>query len=141
MNSHFLVEVVETAVNLHVAHYDIAYRSRAHKVLLSKTERLTLRVVIVGVEHLGNGVRNIVSAERARVVACVERRHIERHTLRAPKTELGNALAVVARNVHIIRNSAYAVVIYIFETVVILVPLFLYMTVKAHLDSLIGNRY
>ncbi len=141
VDSDLLVEIIEVAVNLHMAHYDIRNGSSAHKILLAQTKCLALRVIIVRVKHLGNRVRNVVRAERRHIIARVERSHIKRHTLRAPQTKLGNAFAVVARNEHIIRNGVYAVVTYIFKTVIAVVPRFLDLTVEAYLNSLIGHGH
>ena len=142
VNGNLLVEVIHAAVNFHVAHNDIADRSRAHKVLLAKTESLAPCVVVVRVENLRDGVRDIVCAESLGVVARVERVHIEGHCLRAPQTQLGNTLAVVARNEHIIRHSIYAVVADIIEAVIVVLPALVDVTVEANLNSLVmyGNK-
>ena len=77
VDSDLLVEVLQCAVYVHVAHYDIADGSGAHAVLLAQTERLALEVVIVRVKNLGNSVSDVVSAHSLGVVAGVEAVHIE----------------------------------------------------------------
>ena len=140
VDSNLLVEVLQCAVYVHVAHYDIADGSGAHEVLLAQTERLALEVVIVRVKNLGNSVSDVVSAHSLGVVAGVEAVHIEGHGLGAPQTELGNALAVVAGNVHIVGNSVYCGVVDVLEVVVVILPVLVDLTVEVYLDSLVGNR-
>ncbi len=52
VDSNLFSEVFECAVNHHVVVYDIADRSCTEEVLLSETEALTLKVVIVRIEYL-----------------------------------------------------------------------------------------
>ena len=140
VDSNLLVEVLQCAVYVHVAHYDIADGSGAHEILLAQTERLALEVVIVRVKDLGNSVSDVVSAHSLGVVAGVEAVHIEGHGLGAPQTELGNALAVVAGNVHIVGNSVYCGVVDVLEVVVVILPVLVDLTIEVYLDSLVGNR-
>ena len=52
VDSYLFVKVFKSTVNVHVTHYNIAYRSGAHKILLTQTKSLTLKVIIVGVKYL-----------------------------------------------------------------------------------------
>ena len=77
VDSNLLVEVLQCAVYVHVAHYDIADGSGAHEVLLAQTQDLALDVVIVGVQDLGDQLRVGVLAHRGVVVAQREAGHIK----------------------------------------------------------------
>ena len=83
---------------------------------------------------------DVVRAHCLCIVAGVEAAHIKGHTLCAPQTELGNTLAVIARNIHIIRNSVNCGVINVLKVVVVVVPVLVYLTIEMYLDSLVGNR-
>ena len=52
MDSYLFVKVFKSTVNVHMTHYNITYRSGTHKILLTQTQSLTLKVIIVGVKHL-----------------------------------------------------------------------------------------
>ena len=99
-------------------------------------------MVIVGVKNLGDSLSNSVLAESLFIVALVEHIHIKGRGLCLPQTENGNALAVVAGNIHIIRNGNNCAVIYIRDVVILLIPVFLKLAVKVNFDGLVlfGNE-
>ena len=138
VDSYLLVEVIEGAVNAHMAVYDIANGSCAHKVLLTVSEALALEVVIVGVKYLGDSLCNSVLAESLSVVALIEHSHIKGRSLCLPQSQNGNAIAVVAGNIHIVRNSNNGAVVLVGNVVVLLIPVFLKLAVEMNFDGLIG---
>ena len=86
--SYLIRQIFKSAVNVHVAHNDVAHRSRAHKILLAKAQSLAFKMVIVRVKHLGQRMSDIAGSERACVIARVESAHIKGHALCAPESEL-----------------------------------------------------
>ena len=88
VDSYLVGEIFKRAVDIHVAHYYVAYRSGAHEILLTQAESLTFEVVIVRVEDLCERMCDVARAESVKIVAGVECTHIEGHTLRLPETEL-----------------------------------------------------
>ena len=88
VDSDLLVQVVKGAVNVHVLVYDVADGGSAQEVLLSESEALALGVIVVRIEHLCNGLRHDVLAERLGVIALVEHIHIEGRHLGLPEAEL-----------------------------------------------------
>ena len=79
-------------------------------------------MVIIGVKNLGNSLCNGVLTESAGIVTLVEHLHIEGGSLCLPQSQNGNALAVIAGNVHIIGNCNNGIIVYIGNVVILLIP-------------------
>ena len=99
-------------------------------------------MVIVGVEHLGDSLSNGVLTESLCIVALVEHLHIKGGSYSLPESEDGNALAVIAGNIHIIRLGNNSAVVYIGNVVILLIPVFLKLAVEVDFDGLVslGNE-
>ena len=89
VDSNLVGKVVKSAVNVEVSVYDIRNRSRRHEILLTKTERLALGVVVIRIKNLCYSLRHDVSAESLYIVALVEIVHAEEaRNVRFPEAEL-----------------------------------------------------
>ena len=139
VDSHLVGEVVEGAVNVQVSPYDVADGSRRHEVLLTQTQALALCVVVVGVEHLGDSLRHDVPAQSLQVVALDEVVHAEGRNVSLPEPQLGNCIAAVAGNVHIVGDSGNDGAVSQLHAVEAVVPGLLQVAVEVYLYSLGGN--
>jgi len=130
-------QVLQRSVAGQVVLHDIADRSSGQEVLLAQAQDLALHVVIVGVQHLGDQLGVGVLAHGSVVVAQRETGHVKVGCLCLPQTQLGNALSVVALNVHVGGNSHDAVVVGVLDVVEAVVPVLADLAVKTDLHGLI----
>ena len=130
-------QILQRCVAGQVVLHDIADGSGRQEVLLTQAQDLALDVVVVGVQHLGDQLCIGVLAHCSVVVAQREAGHIKVRGLGLPQTQLGNALAVVALNVHIRGHSHDAVVVGVLDVVEAVVPVLVDLAVKADLHSLV----
>ncbi len=78
-------EVLERAVLGLVLGADVLHGRRNQKILLFQPQRLPGKVVILRIEHLGDGLRHRDLFHRFQVIAARKRLHIERNrTFRLP---------------------------------------------------------
>ena len=88
-------------------------------------------MVVGGVKDFRDNLRHGVLLHRAHIVALVKQRHIERRGFRRPQAQNGNALAVFARDIHIIRHRLNGLVVDKFDVVELIVPGIVNFALKA----------
>ena len=131
-------QVVQRAVLVQVVLQDVGDGRGREEVLLAQTQDLTLGVVIVGVQDLGNQLGRSRLADGGVVVAGVEAAHIKAGGLSLPQTQFGNAVAAVTGHIHIVGHGDDRVIILVLDVVEAALPGLDSLAVKTDLLGLIG---
>ena len=131
-------QVVQRAVLVQVVLQDIRDGRSREEILLAQTQDLTLGVVVVGVEDLGDQLGRGRPADGRVVVAGVEAAHIKAGGLCLPQTQLGNAVGTVTGYVHIVGHGDDGIVVLVLDVMEAALPGLNGLAVKADLLRLVG---
>ena len=130
VDSRQLRQAVECAVLEQVAPDDVLNCCGNQKILLGKTQALSLRVVILRVEDLGDDLRHSVLLHSAQIVARVKGFHVKIRRPCRPQAQLADSAPILAGDTHVIRHGEHLGVILMVDGVVVVVPGLLHMAVK-----------
>ena len=114
---HMLVrEVFERAVLGLVLGADVLDRGGHEEVLLLEAQGLALAVVILRIQHHGDGLRHGVLFERLEVLAGREQLHVQRdRALGFPQAQACDVVGVIARDRHIVRHREHGRIILVLD--------------------------
>ena len=130
-----LRQIIKGAVRVQVAAYDVLYGGGNEEVLLCKAQALALVVVIFRIEDLCDGLCHSFLLHSAHIVAAVEELHIKFVGFRTPDAQHGNALAVHAGNIQIVRDRHNGVIVLMTYGMVVVMPLLFNVAVEVHLNG------
>jgi hypothetical protein len=131
-------QIAEGVVLLEMALQNALQRGRDEQVLLLEAQALAARMVVGGVEHLGDRLGHGVLLERADVVAAREGRHVEAlGQLGAPEGELVDGLAVPAGDIHVVRDGHDGLVADLGGLELAVVDPLVHLAAEAHLDGVV----
>ena len=133
------VEIAQGAVLRPVLAHDGLDGGGDEKVLLLQPQGLALVVVVLGVEHLGDGLRHGLLLHRPQVLAGGEQVHIHRGgALGVPQPQQVAVLGVVAGDLHVLGHRQHRVVAGVLHPVAALViPLVLHLAAEVDLLHLV----
>ena len=138
LDGHLVGQVVQRAVLVQVVAHDVRDGSGRQEILLAQTQDLTLGVVVVGIQDLGDQLSGSAVADGGVVVAGVEAAHVEAGRLGLPQTQLGHTGRAVTGHIHIVGHSDDAVVVLVLHMMETAVPGLDGLAVKADLLGLVG---
>ena len=97
-------------------------------------------MVIGRVENLADNLCHCVLLHRTHIIALVEHIHVKSGCLCTPKTENADALAVLARNEHIVGDSLYRVAVTLLNAVILAIPALVNPALEEDINSLFLMR-
>ena len=138
------VEVAQGAVLRPVLAHDGLDRGGDEEVLLLQAQGLALVVVVLGVEHLGDGLGHGLLLHRLQILAGGEQAHVHRRgALGVPQAEGVAVLGLVAGNLHVPGHGQHRVIAGVLDLVAALpVPVVLHLAAEADFLHLVhlGNE-
>ncbi len=135
-----LGKVVHGAVGGHVAAEDIPHCGGGQEVLLPQPEQLALGMVVVGVQHLADGLGVAALGEGPQVVPLVEEVHIDAGALGLPKAQQAHRLGVVAGDIHVVGDGQDGAVAGVVHHMVDAVPALLHLAAEVDLHGVLRHR-
>ena len=114
---HMLVrKVAQRAVLGLVLGADVLQGRRDEEVLLLETQGLALAVVILRIQHHGDGLRHGVLLHGLEVFARGEQLHIQRdRALGLPQAQVGDVVGIITGNRHIVRHRKHGGVVLVLD--------------------------
>ena len=140
VDGNLFVQVIQCAVYAHVVVYNVTDGSSTQEVLLTQTQGLSFEVVVVRIQNLRNCICHGVLAQCTCIVPFVEGLHIKAWSFCLPQTQSRNAFAAVTRNIQVVRNCQYGVVVVVREVVIGILPVFLNFAFKVYFNGFIRLR-
>ena len=140
VDGNLFVQVIQCAVYAHVVVYDVTDGSSTQEVLLTQTQGLSFEVVVVRIQNLRNCICHGVLAQCTCIVPFVEGLHIKARSFCLPQTQSRNAFTAVTRNIQVVRNCQYGVVVVVREVVIGILPVFLNFAFKVYFNGFIRLR-
>ena len=119
---------------------NVPHRGRHQEILLAQAQALALQVVVVGIQHLADGLPHGALTHGPHVVPLVEPLHVKAGALGPPQAEHIDPVAAVTGNVHVVGNRQHRGVAGVLHQVDAAVPPLLDLPAKADLHRVLRHR-
>ena len=115
--------------------HNVCNRRADKEILLLQAKLFALCVIVVGVEDLADSRCIGIERKCVSIVALVKQLHINSRAFGLVQTKKADTLSAPTRNVHIIGNGIYGIVVLMLEQMIVVFPGFFNLTAKTNLNG------